>query len=70
MNSIETFIKIIDQNLYLFNSKKSSALLTKQRESLIKLFEKIISLFDTFLMKKQDRVNNKHIITINLYYIY
>ncbi|ORX47306.1 hypothetical protein BCR36DRAFT_398517 [Piromyces finnis] len=52
INSIETFIKIINQNLYLFNSKKTSTLLTKQRKSLINLFEKIISLLNFLLLKK------------------
>eukprot|EP00833_Pecoramyces_ruminatium_P014995 jgi/Orpsp1_1/1189027/evm.model.d7180000068925.2 len=54
INSIETLIKIIDQNIYLFNSK-TSVLLTKHRESLIKLFENIIILFNAFLSKKYDR---------------
>jgi len=56
INSIETLIKIIDQNIYLFNSKTAS-LLTKHRKSLIKLFENIIILFNTILSKKYDRVN-------------
>ncbi|OUM64161.1 hypothetical protein PIROE2DRAFT_9126 [Piromyces sp. E2] len=63
IDSIETFIKIIDQNLYLFNSKNSSSLLIKQRESLIKLFEKIISLFTILLLKNHDR-HEKELVTI------